>query len=160
MELVFFSKLIRYTFIVVVVLLNILLLKNIYEPNNALIPIGDKNIITIDDRKKIIDWMYLQANGQGFSVWIYTIPYFQDYPWEYLFLTYAKDKYGYQPERTGSFSKNDLNSSKYFFNIYELDDDNPSRQSTWFEQIEKSFGLSKGYFNSHDVHVELREKVS
>lgn len=149
-------KLLGYFLIGFIVVYNALLLKNIYEPNNALIPIGDRNIITLSDRKKVIDWMYSKAGGKSFSLWIYTIPYFQDYPWDYLLTTYALPKYGYLPEKTGSFSAGDLKTSEYFFNIYEIDHDNPSRQKVWFADIEKSFGDTKDYFNNHDIHIELR----
>ena len=135
------------------------LLKNIYKPNNALTPIGDRNVITIDDRKKVIDFIYQNSNGENFSVWIYTIPYYQDYPWEYLFLTYAKNKYGYLPEKTSSFSKNDLKTSKYFFDIYEVDHDNQEKQKHWFDEVLKNFGKTESYFNSHDIHVEMRDNL-
>lgn len=146
----------KYAVLIVIIVLNIFLLKNIYKPTNALIPIGDRNVITIDDRKKVIDFIYQNSNGENFSVWIYTIPYYQDYPWEYLFLTYAKDKYGYLPEKTGSFSKNNLKTSKYFFDIYEVDHDNPEKQKYWFDEVLKNFGKTESYFNSHDIHVEMR----
>lgn len=152
-------KYLKYIILLIIILTNLYQLKNIYFPNNALIPIGDKNIITISDRKKVIDWMYEKAENKKFSIWIYTLPYFQDYPWEYLFLTYAKDKYGYLPEKTSSFSKDDLKESVYFFNIYEVDHDNLSRQKTWFEDINKNFGETKDYFSSNDIHIELRQKI-
>ncbi len=151
-----FPLLLRNLFLITVIVSNLLLLKNVYEPNNALIPIGDRNVITISDRKKIIDWMYKKAEGKDFSLWIYTIPYFQDYPWDYLFTTYALPKYGYLPEKTGSFSKNDLNKSVYFFNVYEVDHDNSSRQDSWFFDIQNNFGKTKEYVGYHDVHIELR----
>ncbi len=149
-------KTLSYFLVGFVVVYNIVLLKNVYEPNNALIPIGDRNIITISDRKKILDWMYTKADGKKFSTWIYTIPYFQDYPWDYLLTTYALPKYGYLPEKTGSFSPGDLKNSEIFFDVYEVDHDNPSRQSVWFYDINKSFGNTLDYFGSHDIHVELR----
>lgn len=149
-------KALSYFLVGFVVVYNIVLLKNLYEPNNALIPIGDRNIITLSDRKKILDYIYTKAVGKNFSMWIYTIPYFQDYPWDYLLTTYALPKYGYLPEKTGSFSPGDLKSSEIFFDVYEVDHDNPSRQSVWFSDIQKSFGNTLDYFGSHDIHVELR----
>jgi len=103
--------------------------------------------------------MYKKASSQQFSLWIYTIPYFQDYPWDYLFLTYANNKYKFLPEMTKSFSLNDLKKSVYFFDVYEVDHDNPSRQSSWFNEVDKNFGKSIDNFSSHDIHVELREKI-
>ena len=152
-------KLFKFVTILIILLLNLFLIKNVYKPNNALIPIGDRNVITLQDRKNIIDWVYEKSNGKEFSLWIYTLPYFQDYPWEYLFLTYAKDKYDYLPERSGSFSPNDLKTSVHFFNVYEVDHDNLSRQDVWFGEVEKNFGETVDSFSSNDIHVELREKI-
>ena len=152
-------KLFKFVTILIILLLNLFLIKNVYKPNNALIPIGDRNVITLQDRENVIDWMYKKTDGKNFSFWIYTLPYFQDYPWEYLFLTYAKDRYEYLPERSGSFSPNDLKTSVHFFNVYEVDHDNLSRQDVWFGEVEKNFGETVDSFSSNDIHVELREKI-
>lgn len=145
--------------IVIFLFLNIGNLKKIYKPTNALIPIGDENLITLQDRKNVIDWMYAKASGDEFALWIYTIPYFQDYPWDYLFITYAKDKYGYLPEKIGSFSRSDLKKSKYFFAVYEVDRNNQSRQSAWFNNVNNGFGETIDRYDSHDIHVEQKEKL-
>lgn len=129
---------------------------NLYQPNNALIPIGDANIITLQDRKNIIDWVYQKSNGKPFSYWTYTLPYYQEYAFDYILVWYAKPKYGYLPEKTSSFSPGDLKESQYFFNIYEKDHDNPSRQDAWFEQASTNFGQVVDSYQSHDVYVELR----
>lgn len=152
-------KVLIYPVLIAIIGLNAFYLGNIYKPNNALIPIGDDNVITLEDRKNVIDWMYQKAGGESFSFWTYVLPYFQEYTWDYLFLTYAPQKYGYLPEKTKSFSKGDLKYSKYFFDTYEADDDNPDRQNAWFAEIEKEFGKVNDSFSSHDLHVELRERL-
>lgn len=152
-----FSKRMGLVLVTLILLLNIFNLEKIYRPTNALIPIGDRNLITLQDRKNVIDWMYEKAEKKEFSLWIYTLPYFQDYPWEYLLLTYGQDKYEYLPEKTGSFSPNDLEVSKYFFNVYEIDHDNSSRQTAWFNEVDKNFGEIVDFYRSNDVFVEARK---
>lgn len=153
------NRVIMYITILLVIVLNVCYLANIYKPNNALIPIGDENVITLQDRKNIIDWMYQKANGEAFSLWTYVLPYYQEYTWDYLFLTYASPKYGYLPEKTKSFSRGELKSSKYFFDLYEIDHDNPHRQNSWFSDIQKQFGNMTQSYSSHDVYIELREPI-
>jgi len=149
--------LLKYLTVVIIIIFNLNNLQYLYKPTNALIPIGDENLITLQDRKNIIDWMYQKAHGKEFSVWIYTLPYFQDYPWNYLFVTYAKDKYSYQPEQTSSFSPGDLKTSELFFNIYEPDPGNQSRLNAWFNEVNLNFGTVVDEYQSNDIYVQLRE---
>lgn len=144
-------KFIGFILLTIFTVSNLILLSKIYTPTNALIPIGDSNLITISDRQKTIDWLYQKAEGKPFSVWFYNLPYFQDDAWNYLLIWYANKKYGYLPERTASFSKGDLAESKYFFAVFEPDYDKPSRQKDWFDTIYKEFGLPKSQFQTHDL---------
>jgi 4-amino-4-deoxy-L-arabinose transferase-like glycosyltransferase len=149
-------KKISLMFLAATILLNIYQLKNIYKPTNALIPIGDSNLITIQDRKNIIDYMYLTSDGEQFSVWFYSIPYYQDYAWDYLLKTYAFNKYGYLPEKTANFSPIDLKKSKYFFNIYEPDYDNPENQERWLDKVNNNFGEVVDIYRTNDLVLQLR----
>jgi hypothetical protein len=45
----------------------------------------------------VIDWMYLKSNGAGFKVYTYQGAVY-DYPYQYLYTTYALKKYQYLPE--------------------------------------------------------------
>lgn len=141
--------------IIFILLLNLSSLQNIYQPNNALIPIGNANIITIQDRKNIIDWMYQKADGEQFAVWFYTIPYFQEEVWDYMFNYYANPKYGYLPEATSGFSQGDLKSSKMFFSVYEPDEDQPTKLKSWQKEAVKNFGPINKDFVSRDLYVSL-----
>ncbi len=136
-----------------VVALNIYHLPRIYQPTNALIPIGSNNLITIQDRKNIIDWVYKTADGQQFSLWYYTIPYYQEEVWDYMFLYYAQPKYGYLPEKTSGFSPNELDSSVYFYAIYEPDEDKPNRLKQWLEKTTANFGPVLDTLQSNDLYV-------
>ncbi len=133
--------------------LNVSGLPLIYQPTNALIPIGNANIITLQDRKNIIDWMYIQSDGDPFSVWFYTIPYFQEEVWDYMFLWYGQEQYGYLPEKTSSFSRADLQESKLFFAVWEPDVDQPSKFNSWQQDVINNFGHPVKGFSTHDLWV-------
>ena len=144
-----------YPLLILILCLNLIQLPNVYKPNNALTPIGNANIITLQDRKNIIDFMYQQANGEQFSVWFYTIPYFQEEVWDYMLYYYAEPKYGYLPEQTTGFSPNDLKTSQYFFAVYEPDEDRPTKLESWQKETVKNFGPSIKTFSTHDLYINL-----
>lgn len=135
------------------VCLNVSGLPLIYQPTNALIPIGNANIITLQDRKNVIDWMYIQSDGEPFSVWFYTIPYFQEEVWDYMFLWYGQKEYGYLPEKTSSFSRSDLQESKLFFAVWEPDVDQPTKLDSWHQDVINNFDYPVSEFNTHDLWV-------
>lgn len=145
----------KYSFLILILLINLSQLHNIYRPNNALIPIGNANIITLQDRKNIIDFIYQKAGGQDFAVWFYTIPYFQEEVWDYLFNWYAQPKYGYLPEATSGFSPNDLKTSKMFFSVFEPDEDKPAKLDSWQKETIKNFDSRRENYSSHDLFVSL-----
>ncbi|MBU1200182.1 glycosyltransferase family 39 protein [Patescibacteria group bacterium] len=149
-----------YPLLILILCLNLSQLPNVYKPNNALIPIGNANIITLQDRKNIIDFMYHQANGEQFSVWFYTIPYFQEEVWDYMLYYYAEPKYGYLPEQTTGFSPNDLKTSQYFFAVYEPDEDRPINLESWQKETVKNFGPSIKTFSTHDLYINLHSSLN
>jgi 4-amino-4-deoxy-L-arabinose transferase-like glycosyltransferase len=138
------------------VVLNLFMLRGLSTPSNGLTPIGTNSLITVQDRRNAVDFIYTKAEGEPFSLWIYTIPYFLDQPWTYFFDWYGMDKYGYLPEMTGSFSPGDLKTSKRVFVIYEPDVDNPNRLKWWLDEVESNFGPVNASYRSHDAIVELR----
>lgn len=138
----------------VLIYLNLFNLPQIYQPTNALIPIGNANLITLQDRKNTLDWMYQQSDGQPFSVWFYTIPYFQEEVWDYMFLWYGQKQYGYLPEKTSSFSPNDLQDSKTFFAVWEPDVDQPTKLNSWHQEVINNFGYPVDEFNTHDLWMK------
>lgn len=48
-------------------------------------------------QKKVVDWIYKDARGRPFSVFVYTPPIY-DFHYQYLFWWYGKKKYDYWPE--------------------------------------------------------------
>lgn len=149
-----FTPKLRFILVIFLLFLNLKNLPLVYRPTNALIPIGDANLITLQDRKNIIDWLYSQSHHEPFSVWFYTLPYYQTEVWQYTFLYYALPKYGYLPEKIDNFSPNDLSTSKHFFAVWEPDQANPNKQTAWFQEIVTNFSPADNSYHSHDLFTQ------
>ncbi len=124
-------------------------LKFFGEASHALIPIGTNSLITLDDRKKAADFIYTKANGKPFGLWIYTIPYFKDEAWNYVFLWYGQSKYGYMPSK---------NSEKLIFTLWERDPNEGYRLDAWKKAADRDLGVVAASEKYHDVNVEERTK--
>ncbi len=117
------------------------------EPSHALTPIGTNSLITLEDRKKAIDFIYTKADGKPFGLWIYTIPYFKDESWDYVFLWYGQGKYGYLPSK---------NKEKLMFTLWERDPNQGYRLDAWKKEADKSLGVVVASGKYHDANVEER----
>lgn len=83
-------------FICIVILGNIKQIKN-QSPNSLLVEFAPQVNMKLSDEYKIIDQMYQQAQGNGFTVRLTGIPYKVQTVWAYLFNYYGQKKYGYLP---------------------------------------------------------------
>lgn len=81
----------------------------------------------IKGKRAIIDYVYADAAGKPFSIFVFMPPVYT-WPYDYLFLTYAKDKYGYMP---GSEKKGTA------YMIIELDGTKPWSYKGWLETVIK-----------------------
>lgn len=79
----------------------------------------------IQGKRFVLDTIYKDANGQPFSVFVF-IPSVYTWPYDYLFKTYGKQTYGYEPDR----EKRGLG-----YLIIEPDNDKPWRQKGWLETV-------------------------
>lgn len=70
----------------------------------------------------VIDYIYLNAGGKKFNYVAYT-PAVYDYPYQYLFAWYGKNKYGYIPSKE---------KEKLFFLIIEPEYNHPFLLKEWF----------------------------
>ena len=118
------------------------------QPSHALIPIGTNSLITLDDRKKAVDFIYTHADGKPFGLWIYTIPYFKDEPWDYVFMWYGQGKYGYLPSK---------NKESLMFDLWERDPNEGYRLDAWKSDADKNLGVVVASAKYHDVNVEERQ---
>lgn len=79
----------------------------------------------IQGKRFVIDTIYQDADGKSFSVFIF-IPSVYTWPYDYLFKTYGKQTYGYEPghEKKG-----------LAYLIIEPDISQPWRQNGWLETV-------------------------
>jgi len=81
----------------------------------------------IKGKRAIIDYVYADAAGKPFSVFVFMPPVYT-WPYDYLFLTYAKEKYGYVP----SSEKKGI-----AYMIIEMDGTKPWSYKGWLETVIK-----------------------
>lgn len=93
--------------------------------------------LRFSDQLKTIDKIYMRTNGQPFSFQTYTIPYWSQQGWEYLFWYYGKQKYGYEPVSI---------SEKTLFVIIQDDPSNKSFQENWIKTIVNKWGSLENTF--------------
>lgn len=70
---------------------------NLELGKNLFLPKKNNDAALLVNQIKAIDYVYSQAKGQNFKVYIY-LPSVYDYPYQYLFWWYGQRKYGYLPQ--------------------------------------------------------------
>lgn len=106
--------------------------------------------LTLKDQKNVIDAVYKDAQGHPFSFQSYTIPYWSQQAWEYLFWRYGQLGYGYYPvpekaERLYVIIQSDPSSQKF--------------QDDWLNQTVKKWGTEVKEFQYGTLTVK-RLKVT
>jgi len=82
----------------------------------------ERDFVVFEDQLKAIDYIYKDADGEDFNVYIY-VPSVYDHPYQYIFSWYGEDKYGYLPR------VEEEKELVYF--IVEPDIQLPDRQLQW-----------------------------
>lgn len=100
----------------------------------------------LQDEKAVIDEIYNQERGKNFSFQSYTIPYWSQQAWEYLFWQYGKAKYGYEPV---------TENGKTIFVIVQDDPSAQGFQKEWLKKTVTTWGTEKSSFRKgiFTVHV-------
>lgn len=88
-------------------------------------PPNDGGFSKMDGKKAAIDYIYKEANGKQFNVQIFTPPVITD-AYDYMFLWYGLQKYGYIPGR-------DLAGNVYL--LMEPDPEKPWSYEGWLETV-------------------------
>ncbi len=93
--------------------------------------------LKFSDQKKVINTIYKKAGRKPFSFQSYTIPYWSQQGWEYLFWYYGKQTYGYEPipEKAGTL-----------FVIIQDDPSNKLFQEHWLKEIVSKWGRLENSF--------------
>jgi 4-amino-4-deoxy-L-arabinose transferase-like glycosyltransferase len=123
-----------------VLLLVLLVAINMYSwyqavPNNQNIFFQSTQLdLKYIDELKVIDEIYKNANKKTFSFQSYTIPYWSQQGWEYLFWYYGGQKYGYQPIPF---------HAEKFFVIIQDDPSSRDTQDYWLRHVVSQWGTLK-----------------
>lgn len=67
------------------------------SPNSLIVELTPQPLMKLADECRLIDEMYKEANGNGFTVRLTGIPYGVQTVWAYLFNRYGLPKWGYLP---------------------------------------------------------------
>jgi len=102
--------------------------------------------LRLSDEKKVIDKIYKLAQGKKFSFQSYTIPYWTQDAWEYLFWQYGKSQYGYLP-----VSEN----GKTLYVIIQDDPSSQKFQQDWLKNTVSKWGEEKGSFRQGIFTVKI-----
>mgnify|MGYP001604047705 CR=1 FL=1 len=112
----------------------------------SLIKSEDNFVGSLGNQKRIIDYIYMQANGNDFNYYVYTPPVY-DYIWQYDFIWYGQDKYVKLPSNwamsvpllgIGSQLKPpSLNTKDQLFLIIEPNRERPGESQFWRDSFIK-----------------------
>lgn len=93
--------------------------------------------LKLSDQISVINTIYAKADGKPFSFQSYTIPYWSQQGWEYLFWYYGEKKYGYYPVPE---------KAKKLFVIVQVDESNKSFQDHWLKETVSKWGSLENTF--------------
>ena len=108
-------------------------------PNLKLTPMGTANLVTLENRLKVIN--FIGQNKDDYVFHSYDIPYFQDQVWRYLLWWKGV--------------KSPSQRSNILYAVSERDWDRPWRLEEWREDLDK-FSEVKDYLVVEDFVVENR----
>jgi len=100
--IVFASQIVKLNKYLSIILICLFIFGNIKQinaqnSNSLLVSFASQTMMKLSDEYKLIDYLYRQANNQGFTIRVTGIPYKVQTIWAYLFNYYGKNKYNYLP---------------------------------------------------------------
>ena len=107
--------------------------------------------VRYSDQLKVVDWIYASAHGRPFEFQAYTIPYFWQTAWIYLFDEYGMQKYRYGPTAV---------NRKLLYVIIQKDRLSPPFQRDWYTKTVSTWGPLIKYTTFGEYTVEEREQES
>ncbi len=102
----------------------------------------------IGDQKRLLDYIYIDTDTKEFNYEYYSIPYWKNEAWEYLFSWYGERKYGYLPS---------TNKTEIFYVLIEPEEKQPLYQQDWYENMDKVSTLISS-FESGRLKLEKRSR--
>lgn len=125
------NKILGYGIFVFLIILNMYALIINLPRNSEVFFQSTQPNLAYADEIKVIDTIYKREHGKNFSFQSYTIPYWSQQGWEYLFWYRGKQKYGYLPVESKGRT------------LYVIVQDDPSYstfQANWLKNIVSKWG--------------------
>lgn len=101
------------------------------------------------DQLEVVDGIYRLANGKDFFFQSYTIPYFWQDAWTYLFWYQGTRRYGYVPKEE---------ETSVVYVIIQQDRSDPAYQANWYEKTVTTWGKHTEGFTIGEYTVEIRQR--
>lgn len=101
--------------------------------------------VRFSDQLQVIDGIYARAKGRNFQIQSYTIPYFLQDGWIYLFWYEGTRTYGYIPQN---------GESDLLYVIIQKDRLNPKFQNNWYTKTVSTWGKKSDVFQVGEFTVE------
>lgn len=149
-----FGYLLIVVMIILITLFNLSLIQKV-NPYGSMPEINAQSFMLLSDEKKVIDLIYLNAQGKPFAVKGITLPFYINSTWSYLFEWYGKQKYGYLPIWGGK------NASGYPGNlgVEEAQDKLPNKRYLIIEPIRGiPIHLINAYLEEENYFTNLQEE--
>lgn len=105
-------------------------LRNLSTNNRVFFQI-EQPAVRYTDQKAVIDWIYREAGGRPFEFQAFTIPYFLQEAWIYLFDQYGAVRYGYAPTAV---------DRKLLYVIVQKSKIDPLYQKNWYDTTVSTWG--------------------
>lgn len=142
--LISFKKILGFALIGLLIFLNLYSLY-VYLPNNIYVFFQTTQTdLKYKDQKAVIARIYKEANGTPFYYQAYTIPYWMQDGWQYLFWYYGL-KHGYVPVH--------MNKGLLFV-IIQNDPSTKLYQTNWLKDTVSHWGTKQGEFSYGALRVE------
>jgi len=140
------NKWLSWSFVCILSVLNIYYGVKVFRQGNTFFQSTQPNL-RYSDMISGVDTVYSWANKEPFSIQSYTIPYFWQDAWLYLFGWYGKNKYGYAPV---------AEKAKYLYVFIQQDWSNPKFQEEWYHNTVETWGKKQRSIRFGDITVEER----
>lgn len=130
----------------VFILMHLFTLKTFLPENKLVFFQAPQPHLRLVDQISAIEYIYQDAGQEKFSFVAYTIPYWMEQGWQYLFQWYGGKKYGFVPQK---------GEGGIFYMIWQKDYNNLSYQNDWFKKMDqKSKAAKEQKFG--EVYVQKR----
>lgn len=140
--------------------LAILIIGNLYAVTVRL-PGSQRNFLQhaqrtyLGDMENLIDYVYTDAAGNEFTYDYYSMPYWREEAWIYLFQWYGKGKYGYAPP----VDRTNVDRTPVFYTLIEPNETAPVHLDNWYGEYKKDSELLDTYW-SGKLRVEKRKSLN